>query len=642
MLTARRGATSRFLIYILILIYINEKDKRLDTIKDKSKSMEHKHLYHYFFLFLCSLLPQVTQAQDGAATNVNHTPEKVVIENVELINSNKLDFSPAFYNDGVVFVSNRKRPKSARKITDNTDEWLGDNFMSLYYATQTPDGLLENPQEFSVNITTRYHEGPVAFSKDGNEIFFTRNNYQNGEKKTNRKGDTLLKIYTATRNGGDWVGIKELAFNSDDYDQCHPTLSADGQVLYFSSNKEGGYGGMDLYKSQFLNGRWSTPTNLGPTINTAKNEVFPFIHQNGTLYFASNGHGGYGGLDVLSSVQSEGDWRTPVNAKSPINSLYDDFGFILDQNSATGYFSSSRPKGNGKDDIYRFSLGIPMVKETAIETAKEASKIIAGVITDATSGSRLMKAKVSLVNPNNGQKMTTLTDDQGEFAFRRTMLQDGHRLEISKTGFSELTESIAVNQLLKDGSDIKEYFLLLKPKMAPPTPPSTPVKEKVTPSTKTFPPPSVPINKPSTDVLIPKSGNTVTYEEGMKPELKVGTTLVLDKILFDYGSYNLQPAALRTLDQITSLLNQSPDMGIELSAHTDSRGNANYNERLSKQRAESVSQYLIYKGISPRRIIPVGSGESEIRNGCVDGVACSESQHQENRRIEMKMIRFVN
>ena len=412
--------------------------------------------------------------------------------------------------------------------------------------------------------------------------------------------------------------------------------------MYFSSNKEGGYGGLDLYKSQFLNGRWSEPTNLGPTINTAKNEVFPFIHENGSLYFASNGHGGYGGLDVFSSVQSSGQWRTPVNAESPINSLYDDFGFILDQNGANGYFSSSRPKGNGKDDIYRFSSGKPMTKETAIETAKEASKIIAGVITDANTGSRLMKAKVSLVNPSNGQKMTTLTDDQGEFAFRRTKLQEGHRLEISKTGFSELTESIAVTQLLKDNSDIKEYFLLLKPNVTKSTPPSTPVTETVIPSTKTFPPPSVPISKPAPDVLVPKSGNTVVYEDGIKPELSVGTTLVLDKILFDYGSYNLKPAALRSLDQITDLLNQSPDMGIELSAHTDSRGNANFNERLSKQRAESVSQYLIYKGINPRRIIPIGSGESSIRNGCVDGVACSESQHQENRRIEMKMIRFVN
>jgi len=117
--------------------------------------MEHKHLYYYFLFLLCSVLPQVTQAQEGTAANVSYTPEKVVIENVELINSNKLDFSPAFYKEGVVFVSNRKRPKSARKITDNTDEWLGDNFMSLYYATQTPDGLLENPQEFSVKVSRR-------------------------------------------------------------------------------------------------------------------------------------------------------------------------------------------------------------------------------------------------------------------------------------------------------------------------------------------------------------------------------------------------------------------------------------------------------------------------------------------------------
>ena len=469
------------------------------------------------------------------------------------------------------------------------------------------------PKEFSVNITTRYHEGPVSFSKNGNRIFFTRNNYQNGQKQTNRKGDTLLKIYTAVRNGDDWTSIKELPFNVDDYDQCHPTLSADGKVLIFSSNREGGYGGMDLYKSEFVNGQWSTPMNLGPQINTSQNEVFPYLHEDGKLYFASNGHGGYGGLDVLFAKKMNSTWGSPNNIGSPINSLDDDFGYILEPSGQAGYFSSSRRKGLGKDDIYRFSINTTQVNQPKeVFTEKGVRKIIAGKISDGASGNHLEKVKVSLLNRATGQKMTTLTDDKGDFAFRSTPLSDGFVVQVSKEGYNPYSEDINIVQLAKEERAIKEYFFLLNPvgsQAPPPKPVAVPVVNKPVPVT-TMP------NTPEE--------NIIPFKEGMTTNLEVGKTLLLEEILFEYGSYDLQITSLSILDQLATLLNQYPKLGVELSAHTDSRGNASYNERLSRRRAESVVTYLVQQGIQPNRLIPIGSGESKIRNGCLDGVPCSE------------------
>ena len=593
--------------------------------------MKHQKKSSFLFslLLVCAIAsPLVAQVR---TTQVNNTApsQKVEIENVVAINSNKLDFSPTYYEDGIVFVSNRKRPKNAQTITDNMDEWLGDNFMSLYYAKETAEGM-DLPQEFSVNITTRYHEGPVSFTRDGQQIFFTRNSYKDGRKETNRKGDTLLKIYSANKNGADWTSIKELPFNVEDYDQCHPTVSANGKVLIFSSNRNGGYGGMDLYKSELINGKWSTPVNLGAPINTKKNEVFPYMHYDGTLYFSSNGHGGYGGLDVVSSVMTDGYWREPVNANSPINSLDDDFGFILDKTGKSGYFSSSRSKGLGKDDIYRFTIAkvteAPKMEDEL--TAKSVRKIIAGVVSSQTSGNRLERARVSLVNHNNGQKMTTLTDDKGEFAFRSRLLTGDYAIEVRKEGFNAYSEAINTQQVAQETRAIKEYFFLLSPEgqnALPPPPAAVPVVE-------------IP---PITDVVPTKKEEVIMYKGGMSPDLKLGTKLVLEDILFDYGAYDLQIESLPVLEELAALLHQYPNMGVEISAHTDSRGNASYNERLSRKRAESVVRFLVQKGIKSNRLVPQGSGEANLRNNCTDGVSCSEAQHQENRRIEMKMIQLL-
>jgi len=205
--------------------------------------------------------------------------------------------------------------------------------------------------------STKYHEGPVTFDQSGERIFFSRNQYLKGKKRTSKKGIMKMNIYSAIKSGDDWVNEKELPWNTQEYEEVHPTLTADGNRLYFASNRPGGFGGMDLYYSDFQGGKWEEPVNLGDTINTAGNEIFPFIHEDGTLYFASDGWGGFGGLDIFSSEQDESiAWQSPLNIGTPFNSPKDDFGFILNMTGTAGYLSSARDGGNGKDDIYSFNM----------------------------------------------------------------------------------------------------------------------------------------------------------------------------------------------------------------------------------------------------------------------------------------------
>ena len=302
--------------------------------------------------------------------------EEVILKSTAAINSDRLEFSPAFYKNGIVFVS-------SRKLSDNKKyKWTDDHFMNLFYAPTNQAGMLDTAQAFSASLNSQYHEGPVVFDKSFNRIFFTRNDHLNGKRKMDKKGVMKLGIFTAIRDGEDWTTPKPLHFNTSEYEECHPSLSADGQQLFFASNRPEGEGGMDLYISTFKGGKWSAPINLGPDINTPGNEVFPFIHDDGTLYFASDGWGGLGGLDIFHSRKDKIDqWMTAENIGQPYNSRKDDFGFILNVLGTEGYLTSSREGGQGKDDIYKFTRSAkamiqPKVRIIAFD--KESNEIIPG------------------------------------------------------------------------------------------------------------------------------------------------------------------------------------------------------------------------------------------------------------------------
>lgn len=269
-------------------------------------------------------------------------------------NSNEYDeFSPVYYDDGVVFCSNKKSNIFINYISERTNKPP----LDLYYVEQTRRNKWGKPDLLDKNFKTNYHDGPATFDERENLIFFTRNIRY--ERKIGSDLDRMnrLGLFYAEESRREWQQVKPFPYNSEEYNIAHPTLSSDGNTLYFTSDMDGGYGRSDLYVCYYENGKWSEPENLGSQINTEGDEVFPFIHQSGRLYFSSNGWDGAGRLDVFYSEQINGKWHRPIALEAPINSRYNDFGFIIDDFNKAGLFSSDR---NRSEDIYSFVTYSPM------------------------------------------------------------------------------------------------------------------------------------------------------------------------------------------------------------------------------------------------------------------------------------------
>ena len=321
---------------------------------------------------------------------------EVTIRNVAELNTPKLDFSPMYYKDGLVFVSSRKLA-SLEKV----DYWLNDNCMDLYYAPLNGEKF-SKPASFSDQLNTTFHEGPLSFTDDEQKVFFTRNNFKNGKRGKSNDRITKLKIYSAVLKKGLWKEVTELPFNGENFDVCHPALSADERVMVFSSSEgEGAQGGMDLYVSYWVGKSWTKPVNLGPTINTPGNEVFPYIYNDGRLYFSSNGHGGIGGLDLFMAMSVGNDtltkWTYPMNIGTPFNSSYDDFGLILNAEETEGYLTSNRIGGKGKDDIYHFKLN-----QTSLDAVKPKPLMpIEICVYDKANNARIEGATVNIRRANS-------------------------------------------------------------------------------------------------------------------------------------------------------------------------------------------------------------------------------------------------
>ena len=278
---------------------------------------------------------------------INHMP----------FNSNLDDYAPAILGDKVIFASDRDKGSAVKRV----HMWTGNPFAELYGVDFKRSGdnpgafRYGRPDKYSKAVNTKYHEAAVSFADEGNTMYFTRNNYLNGKEGKSDDGIIKLKIYYGTGKDGNYSSLKDLPFNSNEYSVAHPSLTADGSKLYFASDMPGGFGGMDLYASDKDGDTWGPPVNLGPGVNTEGNEIFPFIDANNRLYFSSDGHVGLGGLDqYYSTLKGENEWNVPVNLGFPINTTHDDFGMVMDKDEVSGYFTSDRDGGAGRDDIYGF------------------------------------------------------------------------------------------------------------------------------------------------------------------------------------------------------------------------------------------------------------------------------------------------
>ncbi len=617
----------------------------------------------------------------------------VTIENCTALNSEHLEFSPAYYQGGIVFVtSQNKKGKQDRKIDEH--------YFDLFYADLSPEGQPSRPWFFSPNLNSRLHEGPISFGPDYQTIYFTRNNMVNGKPVADSDGDVNLQIYEAEKSPTDWVNLRPLPFNNASYNCAHPTVTPDGNHIYFSSNMPGGYGGMDIYRSDKVNGTWSKPVNLGRSVNTASNEVFPYIHSAGILFFSSDGHGGFGGLDLF--MTNKPDRATEIsNLGAPFNSVSDDLGFLLDKDGKTGYFASARENGSGKDDIYYFSVPEGLFTKLPFDlmvTVTDASngKVLNGAAVYQFTGTEdgylhnteLYDLELAPSGENGELRMTLVRkpDDQlgrptattgtsgkvklgleTNSSYVIYVEKDGYQPQeypyatFNKSGTSDAItialqpmdcitmKGLVLNEVTGMGvpgavieisancgqpvqyiySNLDGQFSYCLPRNCNYTLTATKdgfAKNQVTLSTVGS------ANKLKTTILL-----SPLNDQANQPVSK-GSVIILDKIYYDFDQSYIRRGAARDLDALVVLMKRYPTMQVEMVAHTDSRGTDDYNMALSERRAQSAQDYVVMRGIAAQRIEAYGVGERNPRNNCTDGVACSETEHQFNRRTEIKVV----
>ncbi|HEX5170219.1 MAG TPA: hypothetical protein VFW11_13670 [Cyclobacteriaceae bacterium] len=268
-------------------------------------------------------------------------------------NTNLGELCPTYFNHGIVFISNRKETQVVEKVNASLDA----PFYKIYYCSAS-EGSAEDISynkvlAFDKAFMSHYNAGPVGFYDNDNKMVFVTTSVDPGAN-----GVRTLQLFFGELNNGKWTITKSFPYNSLIYSISDPSISNDGTTLYFSSDMPGGFGGRDLYKSVFIDGRWSKPVNLGEGINTAQDEVFPYLHLNNMLYFSSNGHPGLGGLDIFKARANRSNFEEPQNAGYPINSSYDDFGIVIDSMGEHGYFSSNRKRGGYDDDIYELEMDL--------------------------------------------------------------------------------------------------------------------------------------------------------------------------------------------------------------------------------------------------------------------------------------------
>ncbi|MEY2828649.1 MAG: hypothetical protein RIQ33_507, partial [Bacteroidota bacterium] len=312
-----------------------------------------------------------------------------------LYNSSYSDMCPTYFENGVIFSSDRP---SGAFTAGFQHGWTGRPFYNLYFEPTTNTNNYVAPSLLKGSANTKFHDASITFNQIQTEVFYTRNNYNGWLSKFSHDGTMKLKIYHQQKTEGEWSKPDEFVHNSNEYSTCHPSLSADGMYLYFASDMPGGFGGMDIYVSKNELGKWSTPKNLGAPINTEGNEVFPYISSNNILYFSSNALIGFGGLDIYTSTQNkDATWAEPENIGYPINSKKDDFGLITNEKGDEGLFTSSR---SGNDDIYSF--------------VKKCSSIIT-LVFDADTKEPIHLANVKLMDKLKTKRVFK-TNTEGTFA----------------------------------------------------------------------------------------------------------------------------------------------------------------------------------------------------------------------------------
>lgn len=495
------------------------------------------------------------------------------VKSLETLNTPFAEYAPAYSNGILYFASSRANARIY--------EASGTPYTDLYQVeTKGANVELGTLKAIPGNINTvNVNTGCITFSPDGKLMVFARGN--TGKKKGAEDVDLFLSRF---RNGA-WTDPVPININTPKFWESTPALSPDGRTLYFSSNRPGGYGGLDLYSAQMdSRGRFGKVKNLGPEINTAGDDTFPYMAENSKLYFSSDGHPGYGQLDLF--VVNRANGKTQIeNLGQPMNSTGDDFGMYLFKPDR-GFFTSNREDGKGDDDIYTFVNDDPNLKVV--------NYFLQGItynIRKDSSREILPDTKVSLLDQGGDvmQEFTTGTD--GKFLFRvyenenYVLLGEHDGYIVKRQPYTTIGKSVPLESL----------------------------KELVTNITL------------DTVLVLDRKAKNVFF--------------VLKNIYFEYDKADINRESAQELDKLVQILEDNPDIKIEMGSHTDSVASNSYNIDLSQRRAQSTVDYLIRKGIDPKRLTAKGYGEERpiARNTNPDGTD-NPVGRQKNRRTEFRIV----
>ncbi len=519
---------------------------------------------------------KIIQADKDYQAEITRNSGRYDIQDAK-INTSYADYGSSFYNNQVLFTTSR----DTSNFTKRVHTWTDHAFTNIYVADVQEDGTLAKAKKFSRQITTKFNESTPVITKDGQTMYFTRNNYD-GVRRMDSKKTTLLKIYRAVLKNDKWSDIVELPFNSNQFSTAHPVLNAAEDMMYFVSDRPGGFGQSDIWRIAITSNGFGTPENLGASINTDGRESFPFVSSDDELYFATDGRPGMGGLDVYATkIKSDGSFSDVQNIGAAVNSSADDFGYIINKTTKRGFFSSNRAEGIGNDDIYAFVENRALVLE-CVQNLKVT-------VVDAKTRNIISNATLNLYQMDYTDKAKTSKMDSNSQYLFDTAYNCGTSYRVK--------------------AEAPEYT----------------VKEEVV---------SLPNETGVTEITIVLERTKIPLKKG-DDLFKV---LNLNPIYFDLDKHNIRPDAAMELAKVLAVMEEYPEMKVDVRSHTDSRASHKYNDDLSERRAKSTAAWLIKNGINSSRLTWKGYGERQLTNQCADGVKCTEEEHQANRRSEFIIV----
>ena len=561
------------------------------------------------------------------------------------INTDKPSFGMCKFNDKYIFSSSGIRTSNLQQASEADAGML---YLDIYSCDLDDKGEAMDAELIEGNVNSTYHDGPAFYDGTRNTMFVTRNNIKRGKPVYDKSGTANLKVYSMAYIADGWAKAQDLPFNSDEFSVGHPCVNEQGNLMIFVSNMPGGYGGTDLYKVEMNGDEWGEPQNLGEKINTEGNEMFPFISYQGYLYFSSDGHAGLGGLDIFVSENNPFGFKEPNNIGFPINSPQDDFSIFYDQGAEAGYFSTNR---TGTDNIYRFDVVNFVQQIIAMGFENEQGANLAGqnvtlrwleaqtdstITLDETGSFMFLADKGSNFEVYLGNKATESSEPIAVFStdeiLRDTFANLG-KVSVSKEAFKKAQDLEKVAQLIaasveRDslgmelaGEDIREMLLHLR-------------DETSFLSNSEFD------DLTSSDLIDGSELNRVvaSQTEATKEKNRTLKAYELNNIYFGFDSYALVSKEQTKVGELKKILAEDPGVSVVIKAHTDLRGNDDYNLLLSMRRAQSIQKYLQKQGIDASRFKIAWVGEKEPLVNC-SNKDCSEEDHAQNRRAE---VVFVN